>query len=198
MNLALCQTHYHPAAAPRRRRRRSPPIEPRGLKAQAPSSGTVVFSHTTVVNADAVPARRGARSKATRSRRSARPAPSSRRILEPRSTTDGKALLRASSTVMPISAATLARGFNEDFGFPTAIAWRSAGKSPFPRGHADGRNGCSGIDTVRGHHGRGVHGKHRPLGGGARGHGSALRVRGVRPRRRERCRPGVRGESRQE
>ena len=29
-------------------------IEPRGLKAQAPSNGTVVFSHTTVVNADAV------------------------------------------------------------------------------------------------------------------------------------------------
>ena len=29
-------------------------LEQRGLKAQATSSGTVVFSHTTVVNADAV------------------------------------------------------------------------------------------------------------------------------------------------
>jgi len=96
-------------------------LEPRGLKAQAPASGTVVFSHTTVVNADAVQhdvalAVEGDKIAAIGATDS---------ILEthPRAAVydgRGKALLPGLINCHAHLGATLARGFNEDFGFPNS------------------------------------------------------------------------------
>jgi len=96
-------------------------LEPRGLKAQAPASGTVVFSHTTVVNADAVQhdvalAVEGDKIAAIGETDS---------ILKtyPRATVydgRGKALLPGLINCHAHLGATLARGFNEDFGFPNS------------------------------------------------------------------------------
>jgi 5-methylthioadenosine/S-adenosylhomocysteine deaminase len=96
-------------------------LEQRGLRAQAPSSRVVVFSHTTVVNADAVQndvalAVGGDRIVAIGATDQIVKAYPSAEVYDGR----GKALLPGLINCHAHLAATLARGFNEDFGFPNS------------------------------------------------------------------------------
>jgi len=96
-------------------------LERRGLQAQAASSGTVVFSHTTVVNADGV---QHDVALAVEGDKIVAIGPTDA-IVEtyPRAEVydgRGKALLPGLINCHVHLAATLARGFNEDFGFPNS------------------------------------------------------------------------------
>jgi len=96
-------------------------LEQSGLQAQAPSSSIVVFSHTTVVNADAV---QNDVTLAVQSGKIVAIGPTDP-ILKTYPTADvydgrGKALLPGLINCHAHLAATLARGFNEDFGFPNS------------------------------------------------------------------------------
>jgi 5-methylthioadenosine/S-adenosylhomocysteine deaminase len=96
-------------------------LEPRGLQAQTAPSTTVVFSHTTVVAADAV---HDDVALAVEGDRIAAIGPTDP-ILEtyPRAEVydgRGKALLPGLINCHAHMAAVLARGFNEDFGFPNS------------------------------------------------------------------------------
>ena len=96
-------------------------FEQRSLQAQATSSRTVIFSHTTVVNADAV---QHDAALAVEGDRIVAIGPTEA-ILEtyPRGEVydgRGKALLPGLINCHAHLAATLARGFNEDFGFPNS------------------------------------------------------------------------------
>ena len=96
-------------------------FEQRSLQAQATSSRTVIFSHTTVVNADAV---QHDAALAVEGDRIVAIGPTET-ILEtyPRGEVydgRGKALLPGLINCHAHLAATLARGFNEDFGFPNS------------------------------------------------------------------------------
>ena len=96
-------------------------IEPRGLKAQAPSSGPVVFSHTTVVNADAV--RHDVGLAVEGDRIAAIGETDAVLATYPRAAVydgRGKALLPGLINCHAHLGATIARGFNEDFGFPNS------------------------------------------------------------------------------
>ncbi len=97
------------------------PLEPSRLPAQAPSSGTVVFSHTTVVNADAVQndvalAVEGDKIVAIGLTEQILKTYPNAEVYEGR----GKALVPGLINCHAHLAATLARGFNEDFGFPNS------------------------------------------------------------------------------
>ena len=96
-------------------------LEQSGLQAQAPSTGTVVFSHTTVVNADVV---HNDVALAVQGDKIAAIGPTDQ-ILKtyPRAEVyeaRGKALFPGLINCHAHLAATLARGFNEDFGFPNS------------------------------------------------------------------------------
>ena len=96
-------------------------FEQRSLQAQATSSRTVIFSHTTVVNADAV---QHDAALAVEGDRIVAIGPTEA-ILEtyPRGEVydgRGKAVLPGLINCHAHLAATLARGFNEDFGFPNS------------------------------------------------------------------------------
>jgi 5-methylthioadenosine/S-adenosylhomocysteine deaminase len=96
-------------------------LEQGGLQAQAPSSTTVVFSHTTVVTVDAV---KDDVALAVEGDKIAAIGPTDQ-ILEtyPRAEVydgRGKALFPGLINCHAHMAAVLARGFNEDFGFPNS------------------------------------------------------------------------------
>ncbi|HSF14698.1 MAG TPA: amidohydrolase family protein [Vicinamibacteria bacterium] len=97
-------------------------LEDRGLKAQpSPGGGSVVFTHTTVVNPDAVRhdvaiAVEGDRVVAIGPTDEILRAYPRAEVYEGR----GKALLPGLINCHAHLAATLARGFNEDFGFPNS------------------------------------------------------------------------------
>lgn len=96
-------------------------LEPHGLEAQSKSSGTVVFADTTVVNADAVQrdvalAVDGERIVAIGPTGQVRKTYPDAEVYDGR----GKALLPGLINCHAHLAATLARGFNEDFGFPNS------------------------------------------------------------------------------
>jgi cytosine/adenosine deaminase-related metal-dependent hydrolase len=97
-------------------------LEPRGLHAQATSSRTVVFSHTSVVNPDTV---QDDVAVAVDGDTIAAIGPTDT-ILEayPRAEVydgRGKALLPGLINCHAHMGAVLARGFNEDFGFPNSV-----------------------------------------------------------------------------
>jgi 5-methylthioadenosine/S-adenosylhomocysteine deaminase len=94
-------------------------LKPRGVRAQATSSKAVVFAHTTVATADAV---QDDVALAVEGDKIAAIGPTDS-ILEKYRQSDvydgrGKALLPGLINCHAHLAATLARGFNEDFGFP--------------------------------------------------------------------------------
>src|SRR2546427_6008401 len=96
-------------------------LEQRGLQAQATSSRTVVFAHTTVVNVDAVQddvalAVEGDKIVAIGPTDTILETYPNAEIYDGR----GKALLPGLVNCHAHLAATLARGFNEDFGFPNS------------------------------------------------------------------------------
>jgi cytosine/adenosine deaminase-related metal-dependent hydrolase len=96
-------------------------FEPRGLKAQPSSSGPLVFSHTSIVNADAVRhdvalAVEGDKIAAIGETDALLAAYPRAAVYDGR----GKALLPGLINCHAHLAATLARGFNEDFGFPNS------------------------------------------------------------------------------
>lgn len=96
-------------------------LEPRGLQAQATSGRTVVFSHTTIVTVDAV---HDDAALAVEGDRIVAIGPTEP-ILEKCPHAEvyvgrGKALLPGLINCHAHLAATLARGFNEDFGFPNS------------------------------------------------------------------------------
>ena len=96
-------------------------LEQRGLEAQATSSGIVVFSHTTVVNVDAVQhdmalAVEGDKIVAIGHTDAILETYRQAEVYDGR----GKALLPGLINCHAHLAATLARGFNEDFGFPNS------------------------------------------------------------------------------
>jgi len=96
-------------------------LERSGLEAQVPSSSIVVFSHTTVVNADAV---QNDVALAIQGDKIVAIGPTDP-ILKTYPNADvydgrGKALLPGLINCHAHLAATLARGFNEDFGFPNS------------------------------------------------------------------------------
>jgi len=92
-----------------------------GVRAQAPAGGTVVFSHTSVINADAV---QDDVALAVQGGRIVAIGPTDRvvqtypgaEVYDGR----GKALVPGLVNCHAHLAATLARGFNEDFGFPNS------------------------------------------------------------------------------
>jgi len=92
-----------------------------GVRAQAPAGGTVVFSHTSVINADAV---QDDVALAVHGGRIVAIGPTDRvvqtypgaEVYDGR----GKALVPGLVNCHAHLAATLARGFNEDFGFPNS------------------------------------------------------------------------------
>ena len=81
-------------------------------------------------------------------------------------------------------AATLARGFNEDFGFPNSARLADPARQPPSGGggHADGDRRRVGSHPDRDHHDRGELRRHQPLRRSVGADGPALRVRGVHPR----------------
>ena len=92
-----------------------------GLQAQAPSSRTVIFAHTTVVNADAV---QNDVALAVEGNKIAAIGPTDQ-VLKTFPSAEaydgrGKALVPGLINCHAHLAATLARGFNEDFGFPNS------------------------------------------------------------------------------
>jgi 5-methylthioadenosine/S-adenosylhomocysteine deaminase len=96
-------------------------VEQRGLQAQAPLTRTVVFSHTTVVNPDAV---QNDVALAVEGDKIVAIGPTDQ-VLETYSNAEvydgrGKVLLPGLINCHAHLAATLARGFNEDFGFPNS------------------------------------------------------------------------------
>ena len=96
-------------------------LEPSGLQAQAPSSKRVVFSHTTVVTADAVQndaalAVEGDRIVAIGPTDTILKTYPQAEVYDGR----GKALFPGLINCNAHLAATIARGFNEDFGFPNS------------------------------------------------------------------------------
>jgi 5-methylthioadenosine/S-adenosylhomocysteine deaminase len=96
-------------------------LDPRGLEAQPPSGRTVVFTHTTVVTVDAV---QDDVALAVEDVRIAAIGPTDQ-ILQtyPRAEVydgRGKALFPGLVNCHAHMAAVLARGFNEDFGFPNS------------------------------------------------------------------------------
>jgi cytosine/adenosine deaminase-related metal-dependent hydrolase len=96
-------------------------LEHGGIHAQAPSGSTVVFSRTTVVNADAV---QNDVALAVQGDRIVAIGPTDQ-ILKTYPKADvydgrGKALVPGLVNCHAHLAATLARGFNEDFGFPNS------------------------------------------------------------------------------
>jgi len=96
-------------------------LEPRGLQAQATSGRTIVFSHTTIVTADAA---HNDVALAVEGDKIVAIGPSDP-ILETYPHAEvydgrGKALLPGLINCHAHLAATLARGFNEDFGFPNS------------------------------------------------------------------------------
>lgn len=96
-------------------------LEQRGLQAQTPSTRAVVFSHTTVVNADAVQndmalAVEGDTIVAIGPTEQVLKTYPNAEVYDGR----GKALLPGLINCHAHLAATLARGFNEDFGFPNS------------------------------------------------------------------------------
>ena len=96
-------------------------LEQSGLQAQAPSSRTVVFSHTTVVNVDAVQndvalAVDGDKIVAIGPTDAILKTYPNAEVYDGR----GKALLPGLINCHAHMAAVLARGFNEDFGFPNS------------------------------------------------------------------------------
>ncbi len=96
-------------------------LEQGGLKAQPASSGAVVFTHTTVVNADTV---QHDVALAVEGDKIAAIGPTDAIVQShPRATVydgRGKALLPGLINCHAHLAATIARGFNEDFGFPNS------------------------------------------------------------------------------
>ncbi len=97
-------------------------LERRGLRAQAPPGRTVVFSHTSVVNADTV---QDDVAIAVEGDTIAAIGPTDT-ILEAYPEADvydgrGKALLPGLINCHAHMGAVLARGFNEDFGFPNSV-----------------------------------------------------------------------------
>ncbi len=93
----------------------------RGVRAQAPPGATVVFSHTTVINADTVVddvalAVQGGRIVAIGPTARILAAYRDAEVYDGR----GKALVPGLVNCHAHLAATLARGFNEDFGFPNS------------------------------------------------------------------------------
>jgi cytosine/adenosine deaminase-related metal-dependent hydrolase len=96
-------------------------LEARALKAQTPSSNAVVFTHTTVVNPDAV--RHDVALAVEGDRIAAVGETDDVVAAHPRATVydgRGKALLPGLVNCHAHLGATLARGFNEDFGFPNS------------------------------------------------------------------------------
>src|SRR5438445_965825 len=98
-------------------------LERSGLQAQTPTSRTVVFAHTTVVNVDAV---QNDVALAVEGDRIAAIGPTDT-ILKTYPRADvydgrGKALLPGLINCHAHMAAVLARGFNEDFGSPTTCS----------------------------------------------------------------------------
>ena len=96
-------------------------LEPRGLQAQATSSRDVVFAHTTVITADAV---QNDVALAVAGDRIAAIGPTDQ-VLKTYPQAEvydgrGKALLPGLINCHAHLAQTLARGFNEDFGFPNS------------------------------------------------------------------------------
>ena len=96
-------------------------LEQRGLQAQATSSRTVVFAHTTIVNVDAVQddvalAVAGDKIVAIGATDTILRAYPNADVYDGR----GKALLPGLINCHAHMAAVLARGFNEDFGFPNS------------------------------------------------------------------------------
>lgn len=92
-----------------------------GVRAQAPAGGTVVFAHTSVINADAVQddvalAVHGGRIVAIGPTDRVVQAYPAAEVYDGR----GKALVPGLVNCHAHLAATLARGFNEDFGFPNS------------------------------------------------------------------------------
>jgi 5-methylthioadenosine/S-adenosylhomocysteine deaminase len=96
-------------------------VEQRGVDAQQPAGRTVVFSHTTVVTADAIRedvalAVEGDRIQAIGPTEAILASSRNADVYDAR----GKALLPGLINCHAHLAATLARGFNEDFGFPNS------------------------------------------------------------------------------
>ena len=96
-------------------------LEPRGLQAQQPSSRTVVFANTTVTNVDTVQndaalAVESGRIVAIGATDAVRKQYPNAEVYDGR----GKALVPGLVNCHAHLAATLARGFNEDFGFPNS------------------------------------------------------------------------------
>jgi 5-methylthioadenosine/S-adenosylhomocysteine deaminase len=96
-------------------------VEQRGLRAEAQASGAIVFSHTSVVNPDAV--QRDV-ALAVQDDRIVAIGPTDQ-VLKSYPAADvydarGKALVPGLVNCHAHLAATLARGFNEDFGFPNS------------------------------------------------------------------------------
>src|SRR5712671_3739244 len=115
-------------------------LEQSGVQAQATSSRTVVFSHTTVVTVDAVHndvalAVEGDTIAAIGATDTIRATYPDAEIYDGR----GKALLPGLINCHAHMAAVLARGFNEDFGFPR----------PHRPGHAAGPPRAGGAHRVR-------------------------------------------------
>lgn len=97
-------------------------LEQSSLKAQRPRPKSIVFSHTTVVNADAVQTDVAV---AVEGDRIAAIGPTEQ-VLKTYPNADvydgrGKALVPGLINCHAHLAATLARGFNEDFGFPNSV-----------------------------------------------------------------------------
>jgi hypothetical protein len=163
-------------------------LEQRGVQAQPAPNRTVVFTHTTVVNADAVQddvalavvadtiAAIGATDAVLRSYPAAE-------IYDGR----GKALLPGLINCHAHMAAVLERGFNEDFGFPNSarLAVRPASLLQ-GREHPDDDGRGAGSDPHAAGDRRELRG-HCQIRGGAGAERAALRLRRVDPRQRE-CR----------
>jgi cytosine/adenosine deaminase-related metal-dependent hydrolase len=97
-------------------------LGPRGLQAQAPSNSTVVFSHATVVTADAA---QDDVALAVQGDKIAAIGPTDQILrTHPRAEVydgRGKAIFPGLINCHAHLAATLERGFNEDFGFPNSV-----------------------------------------------------------------------------
>ena len=169
-------------------------LERGGLHAQAPAGSTVVFSHTTVVNVDAV---QNDVALAVEGDKIAAIGPTDQ-ILQryPRAEVydgRGKALFPGLDQ-LPRAPGGDARAWLQR-GLRVPELREAVGPARQPasgrRGHADGDDRCARSAPHRHHHDCREHRRHRPLRRGAGEDRAALRVRRVGARQRERSGPDV-------
>ena len=177
-------------------------IDKANLQAQPASAVPSCSRNTTVVERGRRAERRGARRRRRQDRGDRADRSDPQDAIRNADVYDGrgKAIFPGLINCHAHMTATLQRGFNEDFGFPNSAKLAGAARQPAARrrSDADGDGRRARGDSHRDDDVRREHRRHRPLRRRAVEDGTALGVRRIDPRQRERAGSDVAGRTREE